>query len=115
MVTKIPRPTRYYSSKQEKQVAKLIDGKVNANSGAAPFCAGDVVKDNFLIECKTTTKETKSYSVKKSVLQKIKKEAFEMGKDYPILAFNFEPNGENYFVLSQKHFQELIQNSTNLR
>ena len=72
-MVKIPRPTRFYSAKQEKQVAKIVDGKVNANSGAAPFCAGDVVKDNFLIECKTTTKEVKSYSIKKDVLLKIKK------------------------------------------
>ena len=102
------RPTRYYSSKQEKQVAKLLNGKVNANSGAAPFVAGDVVVDNILVECKTTTKETNSYTVKKEVLNKIKKEAYQVGKDHAVVAFNFEPNGENYFILNTKFYIELL-------
>lgn len=103
------RPTRYYSSRQEKQVAKIVGGKVNANSGAAPFVAGDVVDDNILIECKTTTKETNSYTVKKTILDKIKQEAYQMGKDHAVVAFNFEPNGENFFILSTKFYKELLE------
>ena len=109
MVTNIPRPTRYYSSRQEKQVAKAIDGKVNRNSGASPFCAGDVIKDNILIECKTTIKPKSSFSIKKSVLEKAKQEAFEMGKDYFSVAFNFGPNEKSYYVIDEKTMQILIQ------
>ena len=103
------RPTRYYSSKQEKQVAKLLNGKVNANSGAAPFVAGDVVADNILVECKTTTKPCNSFSVKKAVLEKVKQEAYETGRDRAVVAFNFEPDGENYFILDTKFYKELIE------
>ncbi len=31
-----PKPTRYFSSKQEKTVAKAIGGKTTPNSGATP-------------------------------------------------------------------------------
>ena len=102
------RPTRYYSSRQEKQVAKIVKGKVNANSGAAPFVAGDVVVENILIECKTTTKQTNSYTIKKTILDKIKQEAYQMGKDHAVVAFNFEPNGENYFILNTKFYKQLL-------
>ena len=40
------RPTRFYSSKQEKAVAKAVGGKVTANSGATAFLT------IRLIECK---------------------------------------------------------------
>ena len=45
------KPTRYYSSKQEKQVAKISGGKKVANSGATTFYKGDVSTDKILIEC----------------------------------------------------------------
>ena len=59
------RPTRFYSNRQEKAVAKAVDGKQVANSGAARFVGGDVRNDNFLIECKTTTTNKQSFSIKK--------------------------------------------------
>ena len=31
------RPTRYYSSRQEKKIAKAVNGKKVANSGATKF------------------------------------------------------------------------------
>lgn len=31
------KPTRYFSSRQEKAVAKAIGGKKTANSGATPY------------------------------------------------------------------------------
>lgn len=105
-------PTRFYSKKQEKTVAKLVDGKTTSNSGASNFCAGDVIgSDNTLYECKTVINPVKSYSVKKSVLDKIQKEAFEMGKSNAVLVFNFEPGGKNYFVLNEKQYLELIKNN----
>lgn len=103
------RPTRYYSSRQEKQVAKSLDGKVNSNSGAAPFCAGDVIKGDFLIECKTVIKSSSSFSVKKDMLRKAEQEAFEMGKDYFALAFNFGPDEKCYYIINDKTMQNLIQ------
>lgn len=31
------KPTRFYSNRQEKSVAKAVSGKQTANSGATPF------------------------------------------------------------------------------
>ena len=103
------KPTRYYSNLQEKKVAKEFGGKLSSNSGAAKFSAGDVYTKDILFECKTVTKEAKSYSVKREVLEKLKREAFELGKQFPIMAFNFEPDGELFFVIPQKQFKKLME------
>ena len=52
------KPTRFYSTKQEKSVAKAIGGTRTPNSGATPWAPGDVItqgSNSFLIECKTKT------------------------------------------------------------
>lgn len=59
------KPTRFYSTKQEKKVAKELNGDRTYNSGATPFQKGDVIIDKFLIECKTKTSSSKSISIKK--------------------------------------------------
>jgi hypothetical protein len=41
----IKKPTRYYSDKQEKAIAKAVGGKQTANSGATAFQKGDVLID----------------------------------------------------------------------
>ena len=48
-MTKNKDSTRYFSSKQEEYVAKLINGKTVSNSGAAKFTCGDVISDDFII------------------------------------------------------------------
>lgn len=106
------RPTRYYSNRQEKQVAKDMNGKRSSNSGAAKFSCGDVYTNLTLFECKTVTKECKSYSVKKEVLDKLKKEAFELGKEFSIMVFNFKPDGEMFYVVPEKQFKRLIETYT---
>ena len=99
--------TRYYSAKQEKQVAKAVNGKQTANSGATAFSKGDVKNDLFLIECKTCMEDKQSFSIKKEWLEKNKEEAFAVGKDYSALAFNFGPNSKNYYVIDEKLFKLL--------
>lgn len=101
------RPTRFYSNKQEKAVAKAIRGKQVSNSGATAFNKGDVTTDSFLIECKTCVTEKQSFSIKKEWLEKNKEEAFEMGKDYSILAFNYGPDTDNYYVIDERLFKLL--------
>ena len=59
------RPTRFFSSRQEKTVAKSLGGRPTANSGATRFGGGDVTTENVLLECKTCTKEQKSFTIKK--------------------------------------------------
>lgn len=98
--------TRKYSKAQEERVAKKLRGKVSSNSGATEFYKGDVSTKNILIECKTTTKEVKSVSIKKEWLEKLKEEKFAMGKFHSSLAFDFG-DGNDYFIID-KDLMELL-------
>lgn len=101
--------TRKFSSKQEKYIAELLGGKQQANSGATGFAKGDVITDNWLIECKTTTKPKSSFSIKKEWIDKNYIERVEMLKSYSAIAFQYEPDGTNYFVVDEATFKKLIE------
>lgn len=107
------KPTRYYSSKQENRIAKSLNGETVPNSGAAMFCGGDVKLDEFLIECKTTTKPQSSMSIKKDWLFKIREESIAKRKPYYALTIDFGSN-DNYFIIDEntfKLFLELLKSS----
>lgn len=99
--------TRKFSSKQEKMVAKSLKGKVQPNSGATPFLKGDVVADDWLIECKTQMSDKQSISIKKEWLDKLEEERFAMRKPNMALAFNFGPGQPNYYVVTENVFKRL--------
>ena len=101
--------TRKYSKKQEKYVAKTLGGKVQPNSGATPFLKGDVVADNWLVECKTQLTSKKSMSIKKEWLDKLEEERFAMRKQFMTLAFNFGPDEEIYYVVPEKTMKALMK------
>lgn len=103
------KSTRYYSSRQEKAVAKVLGGKQVANSGAPMFVAGDVKTSGWLIECKTSTTEKQSFSIKREWLDKNREEAFAMRKDYNALCFDFGDNGKRYYVIDEKTFKYLVE------
>jgi hypothetical protein len=69
-----------------------------------------VVTEQFCIECKTAMTEKQSMSIKRDWIDKIKEEAFAIGKPYWALAFNFGglDNPENYYVIDEKLFLRLI-------
>lgn len=104
-------PTRYYSSIQEKAVAKLLEGRVTSNSGAGKFTGGDVIvrEASLLIECKTSVSDKDSFSIKKAWIAKNKEERFEQRLSNSCLAFNFGPNQQNYFVIDEKLMQFLVE------
>ena len=102
------KPTRYYSSKQEQYVAKTFGGTQVKNSGATMFQKGDVVLDDWLIECKTKTTSSESISIKKEWLEKNNREALFMGKSYSALAFNFGQNSSNYYIIDEELFMYLV-------
>lgn len=106
-MTNNKKSTRYYSGRQEKKVAKALGGRTVANSGAIPFGAGDVIADDWLIECKTTASERVSFSVKRDWLEKNKEEAFATGKSYNALCFDFGDNGVRYYVIDEATFKKL--------
>lgn len=104
------KPTRYYSSRQEKKVAKAVGGKQTANSGATAFSKGDVTTPSWVIECKTKTSDSKSFTIQEEWLLKNEEEAFAMGKNNSALCFDFGPSAnKRYYIISERLFQLLQQ------
>jgi hypothetical protein len=108
-----PKPTRYFSNKQEKQVANTLEGRQTKNSGATPYDKGDVSLDKFLIECKTKTTPSATMTIHKEWLEKNKHESCFQGKEYSALAFNFGPNEEMYYIVDELTFKTLIERINN--
>lgn len=106
-----PKPTRFYSKNQEEAVAKAVGGKRTPNSGATDFGGkSDVnIKNLFNIECKTKTSNSESISIKKDWLYKNKHEAVFDGNPYSAIAFNFGPDSENYYIIEEYLFLELLE------
>ena len=102
------KPTRFYSDKQEKQIVKAVGGKQTKNSGATLFQKGDVLTDQFLLEAKTKTTPSETISIKKEWFTKNKSEALFMGKPYSAVVFNFGPDQENYYIIDEYLFQDLV-------
>ena len=105
-----PKPTRYYSDKQEKSVKTATGGKQQANSGATLFAKGDVVttgKNGFLLECKTKTSVSKSISIQKEWFEKNRQECLLTGTPHQAVVFNFGPGEENHYIIDEYLFQFL--------
>lgn len=104
------KPTRYYSNKQEKQVANAVGGKQSKNSGATMFEKSDVsIPGLFNLECKTKTKKSSQITVHEEWIKKNEKEALFMGKPYSAIVFSFGPNEENHYIISEDLFIKLCE------
>ena len=105
------KSTRYYSSRQEKQVAKKVGGRQTANSGATDFGGkSDVsISGLFNLECKTKTSPSESISIKKEWIEKNHREAVFDGHPYSAVVFNFGPDQENYYIIDEYLFQDLVE------
>jgi hypothetical protein len=90
------------SQKHEARLAKAIDGKVNAASGAFWSRKGDVRSDDLLIEHKWTGKKSKT--IQSAELKKITNEAIMDGRT-PV--FGIHLDGEDYVILLEHDFMEL--------
>ena len=106
------KPTRYFSNKQEEEVANAVGGKKTANSGATPWQKGDVKNGDWLFECKTCIRDQKSFTLKEDWFVKILDESLREHKEYSAIVFNFGPDKPNYYVIDEQtfqHFLELLQ------
>jgi len=74
---------------QEKRTAKSLKAQLRAGSGNSMYAKGDVISENFLIECKTT--EKKSIRITAQWLDKISHEAMVEEK-HPALVFSMDFN-----------------------
>jgi hypothetical protein len=90
------------SQKHEKRLAKAINGKTNAGSGAFWSRKGDVRSDSILIEHKWTGKLSKTIHSKD--LKKITNEAIMDGR---LPVFGIHLDGEDYVILLETDFLEL--------
>lgn len=103
--------SRFYSSKQEDTVAKELCGRVQTNSGAGKFDKSDVIVEqaSILIECKTCETDKESFSIKKSWIKKNKEECLTQRVSNGVIAFNFGPDQENYYVIDTKLMKFLLE------
>ena len=105
------KSTREVSSKQEKKIAKVLNGRRTPNSGATKFSKGDIIlKEGWLIEAKTCMQPKKSFSIKKEWLIKMKEEQYGTGKSYSSLCFDFGDEKERYYVIDENTFKLFIEN-----
>lgn len=72
--------------KSEKHTAKRLNGNLKPASGAMPSAKGDMELAAFLVEAKSTVKD--SISLKKEWLDKISSEALSINK-YPAVSITF--------------------------
>lgn len=86
------------SKKREQSLAKEIDGKRHAKSGAVWWDKGDASSVDFLVEDKFTTDT--AYTLSASVLNKLEQQSRKVNK-LPILRFGFYGRS-SYAVLREK-------------
>jgi hypothetical protein len=96
--------TRDYSKRQETEIAKKTGGKVQSNSGGTRFGGGDVHTQYCFIEGKTPMKPQKNFTIQAQWVEKAREQAFEQGKQFGIIAFRFDPNGDDFYVLDERAF-----------
>ena len=104
------KPTRHYSSRQEKSIASAVNGHKVANSGATAYNKGDVTsgdRKGWLFEAKTCVKEQKTFTMREEWFTKNREESLLMKKDYTAVVFNFGPDKPNYYCVDERTFLEM--------
>lgn len=96
------------SKDQELRIAHRVGGSVQSNSGGTKFGGGDILTDMFLIEAKTPLTPKASFSIRYDWIMKAQEQAFEQGKLSAVLAFQFMPYGNNYYILNEHDFIEYV-------
>ena len=81
------KPTKFYSTKQEKAIADYLGWSAVPASGARMFDKGDVKSSDWLAECKTHTEPKDKIVIKKEVWIKLSYEAMSLMRS-PILCID---------------------------
>lgn len=110
-MNKNKQSTRYYSDAHEKSICEALGGKQNSNSGAGHFQKGDVVIPgvSMLIEAKCCMSPKNSVSIKREWIEKNKQEAFMTRKQNHVVCVNFEPDGDNFYVIDERLMKYLVE------
>lgn len=96
----MPPNTKRKSTAQEKRVAKEVSGRTVVASGALWGSKGDVRNDQFLVECKTTSKD--HYVLNYSTWEKIRHEALRDGFREPVMCIDLQDGKHRLAVLDYK-------------
>ena len=94
-------------------MAKAMGAFQQANSGAGAFAKGDVCNRSasMLFECKTTTSNKESVSIKRNWLEKIEEERKSKRLDNSCVVINFGPDApynKNYYIINERLMKFLI-------
>jgi len=103
------KSTREKSKAHEQYIEGKLDIRRTPNSGATTFKKGDLEDELSLFECKTKMNETKSFSIKKEELDKIRQEAIARSKSFQFYIFNYGNITENYVVMELRDFELLYE------
>lgn len=99
---------------QEARAAKDYNGKRTPGSGNQWFKKGDVISQDYLVECKTTTKA--SYSLKAEDLSKHWRQTLaENPLLMPVFEVEFSEHGVTCIVLDKHDFMELVNHMKDLQ
>ena len=67
-----------------------------------------MITEDFLIECKTKKEESTQITVKKEWIEKANEQAYQMRKQYAILALSFGDD-KDYYLMEPQLFEYLYQ------
>lgn len=101
------KPTRFYSHRQEKQVAQSLGGTNDLQSGGGKWNKSDVIVDEWAIECKTKVTPSETIVFHKDWMKGAEKDRADMRKSYAAVCFSFG-DGENYYAVDEKTFKFLL-------
>lgn len=105
-------PPSYYKPMKKKPVkpAKVYDAKRQANSGATWHSKGDIITEDYLMECKErgtiNSRGEKTISIPKEWLVKQEKEAIQENRPYWLLPFHYKGDDAIYVI---KPFDQEIE------
>lgn len=106
------KPTKYYSSRQERMIADYLGWSVVSGSGARAFNPGDIISNSFLGECKTFTEKSDTIYCYNRVWDKICKEAKSVMKCPVLFIDNGTQDPNHTWCVIPKTFMESVHNST---
>ena len=98
---------RFYSSQQEKQVAKSLGGTNDLQSGGGKWKKYDVAVGDWAIECKTKVTPQESMTIHKDWFKQAEQSRADSLKSYAAVCFSFG-DGENYYAVDEKTFKFLL-------
>lgn len=102
------KTAKQVSLEQEERIAKLFNANRTPRSGGGAWKKGDALSDRWFLECKTTVKPSLSYSVNKTVVDKMDHERAEMHKPFAALAFTLGEQRDDYFVLDKRTMKSIL-------